>query len=902
MSGTRRPQDAWKPTARGTTPADRRREKQSGNIRRWFGIAVLLAALCGTAIGLIYYLFRPNPEPYLLAIAVTKSPADWPPNPWAEADAGGLRERFPDDSALAFQSQDKARILSLLTQAAEDSKGKNRRRPLVVYLCALGVSHGGKVYLVPADGTPDDPGTWLSLEAVLDPLRKTDARRLLVLDLRPARSPRGLLPAEDVNEALESALAKLTENHDLPYFVLSANTPADGPTVIRPLRRTAFGLALAHGLGGAADGWGQDKDDSVSVGELAAYTRELTYHATKADPRRVQLPRLHGQAEDFRIRTVPSVRNAALPAVEPAEAYPEWLRKGWQERDGWVRGGLAMRNPRLNYHFSGLAFRAEQRWLAGVDQKGLVEEYQPTAERLLKEKTAPRLQPIVQPVYSVARVRRAANTDEKLKAAIDSPPTSLQDVFTKVRAPDPDPKDVAALIKDAHKKPLEGSQVDTTAAAIFQAALDLRAPNQTQIRYLANLAAGFKPQLLHVELHSLDLIAGLLPSRVKRWPSGTIGLFLQVAARAEEVVAVDGRCFPMIRGRLESGDENRRKAIRALCSELNDAVEDGPRLLKAALEDYKEAADLARALESAWKEYEETRAVLADLAVWYPDVLTADAKDASASWDQLVETYRELEARLQSPAQRKLEPNSVELAQDLREHAQRLRAYRFNILPKYSRIREGATQRELELALRWPEWTAEERASLVARLEKASGDAWKRVLDQWPVQSSGQELPIPVRTSAQVAADTLRELRRLSAVLLLVDGPEAREIEHKLKGLGPTPNPTAVEALAMQVRAAWRKKLPAAYRTADPGRQARIGWAVDPEDEPAAPQPGVSAGDRPNPESPARRRAEREFHQWLARDRYRRDAADVEDLWRPTTADYAKRLGLIAEQCQNWIP
>src|SRR5206468_1999643 len=125
--------------------------------RRWFGAALILAALAGVIVGLFFYL-RPDPEPVLLAFPVTQySQNDWSPNPWAEADAHGIRERFSHDSAESFQNQEKARILRELNRAADDSRGKDKRRPVVVSLSALGTVADGTVYIIPGDARPEDP-------------------------------------------------------------------------------------------------------------------------------------------------------------------------------------------------------------------------------------------------------------------------------------------------------------------------------------------------------------------------------------------------------------------------------------------------------------------------------------------------------------------------------------------------------------------------------------------------------------------------------------------------------------------------------------------------------------------------------------------------------------------------
>jgi hypothetical protein len=271
MGSSGRPQDVWKSSTAARSPGARRAPARG----KWFAAALAVMGLAGVVAGLLFYLW-PDPAPVILAIPVAASDnPDWPPNPWAEADARGFLERAPAGGAQTFQAQEKQAILRELDRAIGDA----RRRPLVVYLSTLGVAAGGKVHLIPADARPDDTGSWLPLDEVLSRLRRATVPRLLILDIRPAVDPRIALAGEDVNERLDAVLAGLGETGELPFLVLSANTPPGGANVVHALKRTAFGLALAHGAGGAADGWNPErsKNGRVSARELAAYARELTH-------------------------------------------------------------------------------------------------------------------------------------------------------------------------------------------------------------------------------------------------------------------------------------------------------------------------------------------------------------------------------------------------------------------------------------------------------------------------------------------------------------------------------------------------------------------------------------------------------------------------------------------------
>ena len=95
---------------------------------------------------------------------------------------------------------------------------------------------------------------------------------MLILDVRPTSAPCAVVTAEDVNNVLDSTLATLTETGELPFFVLTANTPPEGANVLRAVKHSAFGLALGQAAGGAADGWNSDRKRD---GRVSARTCDL---------------------------------------------------------------------------------------------------------------------------------------------------------------------------------------------------------------------------------------------------------------------------------------------------------------------------------------------------------------------------------------------------------------------------------------------------------------------------------------------------------------------------------------------------------------------------------------------------------------------------------------------------
>jgi hypothetical protein len=830
-----------------------------------------VAALGGVTAGLFVYL-RPDPEPLFRAIPVTQyAHPDWPPNAWAEADARGLRDRFAGDSAQASQDQEKARILRQLAEAAEESRG-NRRRPLVVYLSALGtVTPDGVVHLIPSDGRPDDPSGWIPLNDVLQPFRRTDAPRLLVLDVRPAAGPRSVQPAADVNEALDAALARLEQTGDLPFFVLTANAPADGPLVLRPLRRTAFGLALQLGASGHADGWGPDrgKDGKVSAVELAAYVRTSTYQATLAAGTAPQLPWLHGKSADFAVRPVPPAGPDQLPTHTDFETYPLWLAAAQKDRETWIAGGLHRRAPRLVRQF-GLEFvRAERRWLAGADPKLVQERFEPITNDL--RAAAKELAPITRPARSVARTR-GRNPD-----AVRAAETALRPLLDKVRDPAGVKQEEFVTAQQAvWAKPPDAAPFDATAAALFGFALGLEDPSFEQIRRLVETADGLRvkiaPGLLHPEILTLDLIAGLDPKIVARWPAGTVRRLLLAAQSAEEAAAADGRCLPWVRDEIAAADEARRKALRVLCGysskeEYAAASDDLPRVRDR----YATVRDAAVELAKAWDEEEEARAVLADLATTFPDALVPVPEAAASGWADLADQFRRLQALLRPPPQPRL-PGLDELGRVV----QGVRAGRYR-LTGLIRMPDGAGLRQLERALAWSWWSERERGDLLAKLARADREAAERVLAKWPREPGGAEPPAPPKASAEVARDSARDLRRLAGLVAIADGgPDTKADLVAAEALPAVPGPAELADVARRARAGWRGRLPEAYRAADASRRAEIGWAIDPDDVPAAVRPGLTVP--PNPERAFRLAREKEFHTWLADTRYRPDAGLVREL------------------------
>jgi hypothetical protein len=387
------------------------------------------------------------------------------------------------------------------------------------------------------------------------------------------------------------------------------------------------------------------------------------------------------------------------------------------------------------------------------------------------------------------------------------------------------------------------------------------------MKHLAELLGVFKPRPpRHAELQTIALVGGMPPEQVEKWPAGTIALLIGLARDAEEAVAVDGRSLPWIRDGLSRADSLRRSALRDLCNPKSTAAlrERAVEALEAVGKDYKAVRAAAGALASAFKEYEETRAALVELAVAYPYEVLPLSQVLATGWERLSDDFGKLERLLRPPSAPGL-PNGAELERA----TQSVHAGRQSLL-RALQVPDSGSVRQYELLLRWPDWSQAERSRILVRLGEAEQAAARKVLDTWPKEPPNRDTPIPPPSGERLVHRALGELRRAVAILRLVDGPDASDLKAELERFGEAPPPVRVAELARKVRQATRRKLAEQYGSADPARQALLGWAIDPDDVRAYPQPGSAT---PNPEAPERRGAEKMFHDWLAKERYSVDAA-----------------------------
>ena len=855
MAQNGRPRDAWRAASAGAAKPTRGPAAGGSGKMRWVVAAFVVAGLAGAMAGLFVYL-QPDPEPVVLVLPITQyKHADWPANPLADADAKSVFEAFPGQSAPAFPDQEKARILGAIQQVVDESRTKSKGRPIVVYLNALGLARNGAPYILPGDADPDDDTTWLPLDDVLALLGKATVPRSLILDLRPVSSPRSVIAIEDLNDAIQAKLkGRIAEDK---FWILAANTPTDGPTLIRPVRQSAFALALSQGIGGRADGWNTEKSTNgkVSFQEFAQYARQATLIATGD-----QLPALFGPVGDFPLVSVPHTGPKALPEKIDAEAYPEWLKGSWIERDLWTNDGLHRRAPRIVLHQGLVASRAEEAWCAGLDPASIQDRHGPTLKKL--SEAAKAFPAPVPPKKSHARWSISPEA-----AAQESAATAVMRMYlTKIKSEDAIKKEELQMAFMAVRGALDAKaeiSPEAIQAAILTAVWNLKSPTQDQLSRAALLLATVPTPNRFAESTLVSWIAALPPEQVREWEkaeAGTVLSLLLLSKATEQALAIEGRSLPWLQGELDRLDADRRTALVLLGN-----PDSGPADFKTAKKladstrvDYGKVRDAGARLKGCFAEIEEGRAVLADLAAVYPHNLVPSPAAVATQWAALVEQYQKIRVLSQPPTGAGF-PKLDELAQATRSFdVQRTNLMALRIGP------DDIDPKRLELALRWPWLRANEREALRQRHADAAQAAAKRILDRWPTAPQPEA---PQKAVVSSAADDAKRDAKLRADFLAVADAKSR------------------------------KALAAQYRAAEIPQRAEIGWAVHPDDVPAVP---LDAG-LANPEPAHRKQREIDFARWLGK-RYALEAEALRNVKDKACRDAAEELDAVASAYRNWNP
>ena len=822
MADQRRPQDKWRhetgaasPT--GSAAAPRRGVRGGKRLSALF----LFLALVGVVVGLLTFPGCSKP-PVLVSIAVTEyTHYDWPVNPWAEQDAAGVRKHFAKDSALTIQSQTKSSILRELNQTVDLSKEQNRGRPIVIHFTALGIVRDGEVYALPADAEPGQPGTWLRLDELLEPIRRTQGDRLFVLDLRPVVNSRLGVVSDDLFEVLDEKLRRMDQAGELSFSVLASGSTGSQTCWSNELGRSAFGWFLDRGLAGNADIWNdaRKRNDRVTSPELAAYTRETTSAFANNLRQPSQLPARFGKDVDFTLLPVPQGGPGPAASPQAMDAYPVWLLAGWEERDRWRERGDHVRLQRTFRHLECLLLRAEQRWLGGYDVGRIQAELESDLRELQTFRTRhpdPQL-----PIRSLAMVRPSA---EKLREA----GKALEGIVSEIRALPPkldEAERTKAFAKiEELRKPLREKPPPLEAATdiLFNAMSDANEWSYEQRQQLSlTLRAMNAPARLEGSV--VHFIATIDWERIKNWEPGTIPLLLDVVRKSEEAAACDGRCMPWIAAELQEVDALRRKALGQLLTGVEEGREEARRGLVDCRRRYGTIAVAADGIGRAWRELDETRVFLAQWAGFLaPDPRKQTQLDED--WLFLVTNCRELTEHLKPPNEPRL-PVGI----DWTGYATNLRERRATVIRERIQIPANASAYEIRQWLAWSHWTMKERVTLFGRMRDVALDSVVQALAATPATPGNVNAPQVDRVALNKAA--LRRARQAIDLLSLTGDPETAALERKFEAAAKLSEAAALAELGVAIERRWREQLPIRYRqTTDPLEKERLGWAVHPFD------------------------------------------------------------------------
>ncbi|MCI0681409.1 MAG: hypothetical protein L0Y71_04830 [Gemmataceae bacterium] len=269
-------------------------------------LAVLVltaAALAGVIIGAVFWLRVDPGGPELVQSLIVAEHDDplYPSHAVALADEEAILQHFPNGQH-GRQSQARDNLESEFRKLAKHKKG-----PVVVHLSCQARTHGGEVYLLPSDASPDRPATWLKLYDMLLHLTKCEVEeKLLLLDIaHPLVDTRLGLVYDDVAEGVRKTLDKLPPSS---LLILCACGPGQTSLTSKSLGRSVFAHFVDQGLRGDADNWGPaaQEDKRVYAKELAAYVRHQTERWADINRGKKQTPWLWGQGPDFELvdRTV----------------------------------------------------------------------------------------------------------------------------------------------------------------------------------------------------------------------------------------------------------------------------------------------------------------------------------------------------------------------------------------------------------------------------------------------------------------------------------------------------------------------------------------------------------------------------------------------------------------------
>jgi hypothetical protein len=826
---------------------------------------IAFLAVAGAVAGVLTYIRGADP-PQLVTIPISEyaDPA-WPPNPFAEEDCDALQAAFPDAAGQekAYTSQE----LHLLRTKLEGLKKVKSSQPVVVHLTALGMTRGPTVYVVPGDAKPDDPDTWLPVDAVLDAVAGCPAKhKLLLLDLaHPISHPLHGPLAESIADRLDEHLRARSGRGELPFYVLTSCSKGELSLPLNEEQLSAFAFYLADGLRGAADGFGSDGrvDEQVRVHELTDFLVARVGRWARDCRGLRQTPRLYGDGVNMELST------HRLPRAEPAAArpYPEWLLGAWKKRDEWLTKGAYRSAPAAFNALATALPRAERDWQA-AGRPERVSRVDANLKTAIGKAEAGRDSAKFDPPPPL----RSVNVWKLPATAPDW--AGLIDEFLSARAvAATDPKELekakAARAAFVQKAKANDDTRRTAAALIWRKLLDDSAPKRETITELASLLDEVQPSPTNESQVARRLGTWEIPTG-RPWPTAAARQLLHTEDAAARALAAAPIAFPWAKAAFTAAGQRR---------------DEGEQLLFEARsrEDQARAADVLKQAESAFiaaaaqlAAVQSARAAAEDAAVVLQAAVGPVIDDGGAGWRSWRDAARaasELFARLeQPPPERDLPLGEWEsgtsrvtaAVQDLRAPYQPATIKRrVDDLgdPKAGRPGRAPDYQMLAGLLRVPLLATPERKrvwdafhAIGERMHEQNREADAADDEARRPPSSARPAPLPLEEEA----DRRGRRAQASVELLRVAGLEKVDDLEAIRRKALADSGPQWEALAAALRKAWTTSLPTQAQARGDAKQ----WAAAERRERFLPLGAAPTG-RPPAAAEVRKRDQADYLKWL---------------------------------------
>ena len=291
--------------------------------RRQRGVVISLAigmVIAGTFAALLS-MIRPLNAPFFVPIWITQY--DTPLLPiqnYSERDRIAILDSDIFDREESTELSNPTQIV--LRGALDQLSQHAGHDSIVVYINAMTVDDKRGLCIIPSDGNPLDPSSFVPLRDILTSLAKCSAiHTLLVLDVQRSFSdPRLGVFHDGLTERIIKDLEAVPDEGRLTLLAAASGQWARTSHV---LNRSVFGYYFEQGLLGAADGYNEagNRNARVSAKELATYlAAHVDRWARLVDGMR-QLPELLGKADDFELSV--ALPPDQLPPDALATLYPE---------------------------------------------------------------------------------------------------------------------------------------------------------------------------------------------------------------------------------------------------------------------------------------------------------------------------------------------------------------------------------------------------------------------------------------------------------------------------------------------------------------------------------------------------------------------------------------------------